>query len=206
LISHFELNWGDSSVSLTIPFSPNPPEQQHTYDLGSFYQSCFFQTQYSITLKTYHTDPGIEPTNSLFFITVRNPPPASFVIDPSVPCTGEPVKFIGSASDTMPGDYPNCPFPGNPYETWNLGSGILGTGGLFTYSFDTAGIYSVQYCAGNSCDTVCSTQSFEVVDAAKAHLELDSGAVQIAPDGSATHVRLGGKNSRQCIFLWRRNS
>ncbi|MEY3367755.1 MAG: hypothetical protein RI973_910 [Bacteroidota bacterium] len=210
LISHFELSWGDSSLSVIIPFSPNPPEQYHTYNLGSFYQSCFFQTQFSIILKTYHTDPSVEPTNSLFFITVRNPPAASFVIDPSVPCTGEPVKFIGSANDTMAGDYPNCPFFGNPYEAWNLGDGITGTGGLFTYVFDTAGIYSMEYCAGNSCDTVCSTQSFEVVDAAKAQLAVDSGAVQIAQDryrlclsDSVEIVRLDASQTYNAtVFNW----
>ncbi len=180
IISHFELSWGDASPATVVPFSMNPPVQTHTFDLSGFYLSCQYQQQYFILLKTFHTDPAVEPTNSAFLFTVRNPPGGSFVATPQVPCTGDAIQFFGSAAAGQPGSYPNCPAAGNLFSHWDLGDGTYSSADTLTHTYASPGTYPVTYCTGNVCDTVCTSQTVWVLDAAHADLTVVAGATPVA--------------------------
>jgi len=178
-ISHFEIQWGDGTALQTIPAQAALDSIQHTFVLDTFYNSCIYQRTYTIVLETVHDDPSIEPTNSVFLLTVRNPPTAPFIVSPQPSCSGSPVLLLGSSDSTALGNYPNCPPFGLNYHAWSVSNGLQASGSQLQYTFDTAGIYSVQYCAGNSCDTVCTTQLLEVLDAGQAVIALMEGAVMI---------------------------
>ena len=178
-ISHFEIQWGDGSPLQNIPASMPADSILHTFVLDTFFNSCIFQRTYTIILETIHDDPAIEPTNSVFLLTIRNPPPAPFIISPQPSCSGSPVALLGSSDSTVLGNYPNCPPLGLNYHAWSVSNGIQASGSQLHYTFDTAGIYNVQYCAGNSCDTVCTSQLLEVLDAGQAVIDLEEGALMI---------------------------
>lgn len=207
-ISHFEIQWGDGSLLEIIPGAATPDSIAHTYSLDTFYNSCIYQRTYTIILETIHDDASIEPTNSVFLLTVRNPPPAPFIISPQPSCSGSPVSLLGSSDSTALGSYPNCPPFGLNYHAWSASNGLQALGSQLQYTFDTAGIYSVEYCAGNSCDTICTSQLFEVLDAGQAVIELEEGAVEIDSESyqlclydTTASVRLNGLLSPAATYF-----
>lgn len=209
-ISHFEIQWGDGTAVQIIPANALPDSIQHTFMLDTFYNSCIYQRTYTIILETIHDDPSIEPTNSVFLLTVRNPPTAPFIISPQPSCSGSPVLLLGSSDSTALGDYPNCPPFGLNYHAWSVSNGLQASGSQLYYAFDTAGVYNVQYCAGNSCDTICTTRLLEVLDAGQAVIAVEEGAVLIDSlqyqlclyDSLASVVINGGLSPAATRFRW----
>ena len=172
-IDHFEIDWGDSSALTVIPGSLNPPIQEHLYDLTEFSDSCIYQGFYVVILRTYHTIPTVETTNSAFLLTLRNPPKANFTVDPYVSCVGNPVLFTGAGEDVP------CSDQALNYQSWLLQDGTFLLGNQVTYYWDTVGVQTLRYCAGNVCDTVCRSTLIAAVNATQADAVIDSGATQI---------------------------
>jgi gliding motility-associated-like protein len=172
-IDYFEIDWGDNSDPTIIPGSGNPPSQTHFYDLTEFADSCIYQGFYIIILRTYHILPSIEPTNSAFVLTLRNPPKANFHVDPYIACIGEPVTFIAS------GDEVPCSDKNLTYQSWLVQDSTFLLGNQATYYWDSAGVQTLRYCAGNVCDTVCRTTVIAALNATEADAVVDSGATQI---------------------------
>ncbi|MFM7400328.1 MAG: hypothetical protein ACKO4W_05430, partial [Bacteroidota bacterium] len=172
-IDHFEIDWGDSTALTIIPGGLNPPPQTHLYDLTEFADSCIYQGYYIVILRTYHTLPSIEVTNSAFFLTLRNPPKANFYVDPYVACVGDTVRFIGNYDDAP------CNDKALNYQSWLVQDGSFYTGNTATYYWDTAGFQTLRYCAGNVCDTVCRNTVIAAVNSSQADAVIDSGATQI---------------------------
>lgn len=173
LIDYFEIDWGDNSNPTIIPGSTNPPPQTHLYDLAEFADSCIYQGFYIIILRTHHTLPSIEPTNSAFILTLRNPPKANFQVDPYIACLGEPVTFTGTGEDIL------CSDKGLNYQSWLVQDSTFLLGNQVTYHWDSAGIQTLRYCAGNVCDTVCRTTLITALNATQADAVIDSGATQL---------------------------
>lgn len=172
-IDHFEIDWGDSTALTVIPGGLNPPVQTHLYDLTEFADSCIYQGYYIVILRTYHTLPSIEVTNSAFVLTLRNPPKANFYVDPYVACVGDPVRFIGNYDDAP------CNDKALNYQSWLVQDGTFFTGNNATYYWDTVGVQTLRYCAGNVCDTVCRNTVIAAVNSTQAGAVIDSGATQI---------------------------
>jgi len=172
-IDYFEIEWGDNSTPTIIPGSNNPLPQTHLYDLTKFADSCIYQGFYIIILRTHHTLPSIEPTNSAFILTIRNPPKANFSVDPYVACVGEPVIFLGT------GDEVPCSDKNLTYQSWLVQDSSFLIGNQVTYYWDSSGVQTLRYCAGNVCDTVCRTTVIAAVNAAQADAVIDSGATLI---------------------------
>ncbi len=172
-IDHFEIDWGDSTALTVIPGGLNPPSQTHLYDLTEFADSCIYQGYYIVILRTYHTLPSIEVTNSAFVLTLRNPPKANFYVDPYVACVGDPVRFIGNDNDAP------CVDKALTFQSWLVQDGTTFYGNTATYYWDTVGVQTLRYCAGNVCDTVCRYTVIASVNSTEAAAVVDSGATQI---------------------------
>lgn len=172
-IDHFEIDWGDSTALTVVPGGLNPPPQTHLYDLTEFADSCIYQGYYIVILRTYHTLPSIEVTNSAFVLTLRNPPKANFYVDPYVACLGDPVRFIGN-DDNAP-----CVDKALNFQSWLVQDGSTYYGNTATYYWDTVGVQTLRYCAGNVCDTVCRYTVIASVNSTQADAVVDSGATQI---------------------------
>lgn len=165
-IDKFEVDWGDGSAITTVSGSTNPPNQQHTYSLGSFYNSCDPAKEYTIKLLTKHKN-GVLPANSLFILTVLNPPIAKFTISDPVTCVGQTVTF----SDM------SCP-PGFEEPNWNFGDGVTLNNQLFSdHTYATAGTYTVTHSVKNSCGTNATTETITVLNPPIADVKIDSGAL-----------------------------
>jgi gliding motility-associated-like protein len=173
IIDHFEIDWGDNAALTVIPGSQTPPIQTHQYDLTEFADSCIYQGFYVVILRTYHTIPTVEPTNSAFLLTLRNPPKAYFTVDPYVSCVGNPVLFTGTGEDVP------CSDKALNYQSWQLQDGTFLLGNQVTYFWDTVGVQTLRYCAGNVCDTVCRSTVIAAVNSAQADAVIDSGATLI---------------------------
>jgi gliding motility-associated-like protein len=172
-IDHFEIDWGDSTALTIVPGGLNPPPQTHFYDLTEFADSCIYQGFYIVILRTYHTLPSIEVTNSAFVLTLRNPPKANFYVDPYVACAGDPVRFIGNDDDAP------CIDKALNFQSWLVQDGSAFYGNTATYYWDTVGVQTLRYCAGNVCDTVCRYTVIASVNSTQADAVVDSGATQI---------------------------
>lgn len=172
-IDRFEIEWGDNSAPTVIPGSTNPPPQTHFYDLTQFADSCIYQGFYIIILRTHHTIPSIEPTNSAFVLTLRNLPKANFLVDPYVACIGDPVMFLGSGPEIP------CADKNLTYQSWLVQDSTFFLGNQATYYWDSAGVQTLRYCAGNVCDTICRTTYIAAFNATQADAVIDSGAVLI---------------------------
>jgi len=200
IISGYRIKWGDGSPETIVPGGLNPPNQTHVYNVGSFFGSCTFSTEYTIILYTMHSDPAVEDANSAFILTIRNPPQATFTMSPNPVCLGQSVTLTSTA----------CPTSGLNYRTWDLGGGITGSGTTFTHTFTTAGAKTIQHCAGNVCDTVCTTQVLQVFNPAIASLVADSGVIQpptnpykVCLDGGSAVVRLNaGASANTTQYQW----
>lgn len=192
IISEFEISWGDGSPNTIVPGSLNPPSQTHVYNVGNFFGSCTYEREYIIKLLTKHSNPAVEPANSAFFLYIRNPPQADFTISPNPVCTNKPITL-----NTIP-----CPAQGITFQSWTLDGSVTGTGPTITHTFTTPGIKPLQHCVGNVCDTICSTRTLSVIDAAVANLVADSGVLvgtanpyRVCLDGGSAIVRLNASNS-----------
>lgn len=192
IISEFEISWGDGTPNTIVPGGLNPPSQTHVYNVGNFFGSCQYEREYIIKLLTKHSNPAVEPANSAFFLYIRNPPQANFTINPNPVCTNKPVTLT-----TEP-----CPAQSITYQFWNLGSGVTGTGPMFTHTFTMPDTLNIQHCVGNVCDTICSIRTLSVIDAARANLVADSGVLantnnpyRVCLDGGSATVRLNAKGS-----------
>ncbi|MDO8366933.1 MAG: PKD domain-containing protein [Saprospiraceae bacterium] len=172
-VDYFEIDWGDNSNPTIIPGSINPPPQTHFYDLTEFADSCTYQGFHIIILRTHYTLPSIEPTNSAFILTLRNPPKANFHVDSYIACLGEPVKFIGTGEDVP------CSDKSLNYQSWLVQDSTFLLGNQVNYQWDSAGVQTLRYCAGNVCDTVCRTTLIAALNATQANAVIDSGATQL---------------------------
>ena len=110
-IDHFEIDWGDGSPILSIPFSNNPLVDPHTYDFASFFNTCNYDEQYLVTLTTFVTNGP--PVANIIPITFLNPPQAMFSINPAVICEGDEACF-----NDMP-----CPSDNLDIISWDYGDG-----------------------------------------------------------------------------------
>jgi gliding motility-associated-like protein len=174
IIDYFEIEWGDNSTPTIIPGGLHPPSQSHLYDVTEFADSCAYQGYYVVILRTYYTIITVETTNSAFLLTLRNPPKANFTVDPYVSCVGDPVLFIGTGEEVP------CSDKALNYQSWLLQDGTFFLGNQVTYYWDTVGVQTLKYCAGNVCDTVCRSTVIGAFNATEADAVIDSGATLIS--------------------------
>lgn len=195
-ISHFTIDWGDGTQITTVPGSPNPPNQSHTYDLTGFYGTCQPSKEYTIKLLTYHTN-GALPANSAFFLTFTNPPIAGIGLSDMTVCTDQNVTIFDQS----------CP-PNFTNPTWNFGDGITATGTLSnTHAYSTAGTYTITHSVTNTCGSDTKTVNISVINPAIANVQVDSGALSGTPPviclGGGGLVRLDGSISlNETSYMW----
>lgn len=189
-IAFFQITWGDGTPAEIIPANPDSLSVDHIYNLSGYFGACLYEVPFVILLETYYyagTDTvgnpllNPDPLNSGFVVTFRLPPTPTFVASP-FPCTGYPANFQGSVSGGEPGaQAPDCPPGGIVFEQWliNDDSSLLFMGNELEYQFDSVGNYTVQYCVGNSCDTVCIEKVIQVSPPPDVVLQIDTSLTQI---------------------------
>ncbi len=179
-ITSYEIKWGDDSPSTIIQTNGGQaqPPQYHTFDLADFYNTCQEKKEFYITLLTNHTPNTIQQTNSIFILTILNPPIAGIVLADAVLCTGESVALADSS----------CP-AGFWNSNWSFGDGTnLENSIQTTHTYNMQGTYIVTHSITNSCGSDTTTKIVSVFDAAVADVKVDSGAL----NGNSGVICLGG--------------
>ena len=179
-ISSYDIDWGDGTPVINIPTNggQTQPPQYHIYDLSNFYGTCQDKKTYYVTLLTNHTPSTISQTNSIFLLTIKNPPIAGITISDQVICVGD----ITNISDY------SC-LAGMQDSNWDFGDGtklynILST----THSYNMAGTYIVKHSVMNECGSDDATKTINVITPPIADIKIDSGAIA----GTPPIVCLGG--------------
>lgn len=201
IISSFEITWGDGSPKTIVPGSKNPPSQTHVYNVKGFHGSCDYEREYVVKLITLHSDPNVPPTNSAFFLYIRNPPRPQVKFSANPACAGKPVELTATP----------CPTQGVTLQRWDLGDGNTATGNKVTHTYNTPGMKQIGYCIGNNCDTVCVTYLLSVLEPAQADLVADSGVVagyadpyRVCLESFGSVVRVNAANSTNVSkpYVW----
>ena len=195
-IDHFEINWGDGSPIISIPYSTNPVVPPHTYDLSGFFGTCTYEVQYLITLTTSIV--GDDPVSNIIPVNFRNPPNAIFSINPSVICVGEQACFVSNS----------CPLDGLSIVSWDYGDGMTGLDDCHIYN--QTGTYNITLTVENFCGTDSETHTLEVIEPAQAVAVTTSGVVNASLDtlvvcldgGGVVSLNGDSLSENETSYLW----
>jgi gliding motility-associated-like protein len=116
----FKWDFGDGATSTQT----NP---SHTFSTKGLYQ---------VTLKATNTK-GCSGDTTVFVVVANTAPFADFVIDKTIACAGEEVKFTDKSADA-------------DFYCWDFGNGDTGSGKEIIYKYPKPGTYSVTLTAKNA--------------------------------------------------------
>jgi large repetitive protein len=152
-IDYFVINWGDGSPLEVIPGAGPLSDIMHEYDLTGFYNTCNYKEGRDIKLLTYVVggNPN-QPLNNSLEVFFENPPIAGFTLSAETVCLGSAVVLNNNA----------CPTESLIIEPWDYGDGNTGADNSYTYG--SAGSYTITLGVSNPCGTATATQTVEVVE------------------------------------------
>ncbi|WP_198664915.1 PKD domain-containing protein [Lewinella sp. IMCC34191] len=193
-IKSLSINWGDGTDAFTRGAGNDPFETNHRYDFKRFFEECTYENgPFYVTLSVY-VEGEVDPIQSIFPLTVRNPPKARIDNFPKTVCTGEEIIFQNTS----------CPSIGLLSE-WDYGDGSS-VDEFGRHAYTKAGTYQVRLRVSNYCNTdeLSSdqiTREITVIERPVVRVSADSGIVasyndpyRVCLDGRAV-VRLDGSGS-----------